>query len=271
MPNIKYKNTIERLIKIFKNDFLEFSRKQFTSEDKLIHPGEFGASRENICRNFIRGVIPSSKEIKTKGFILNSNNQTTKEQDLIIYSDNDTPVLTLENMSFFPIETVVAIGQVKSAIKSKQDLKIILDNLVEVKKLRDNMGHNSVIWRSHDLWNGRDGYYSDNAYDQVFTFIICEKLNFVITPDEIDKLYDKDVKEYLKHNLILDINNGLYGYQINPQEPFIAIPCAKEMKKTTPILVGTKDEWHFKHFLTNIHIHTSSNTIFHPNIARYMN
>lgn len=272
MSNTQYKNALDRKVKIFKDDFLNFSRSQFTDQNgKLTHPGEFGTSRENICKDFLRVVIPSSREIRTKGFILNSNNQTTKEQDLIIYSDSNTPILTLGNMSFFPIETVVAIGQVKSVIQSKQELKTILDNLVEVKKLRDDMGHSSVIWRTNDLWNGRDGYYPDNAFDQVFTFVICEKLNFTITPDEIDKLYDKDVKDYLKHNMILDINNGLYGYQMSPQEPFVAFPCAKEMKKANPILVGTKDEWHFKQFLTNIHIHTSSNTIFHPDMARYIN
>ncbi len=270
MSNITYKNALIRLINIFKNDFLSFSREQFTSSGSLTHPGEFGTTRENVCRNFLRSVIPSSKEIKTKGFILNSNNQRTTEQDLIIYSERDTPILTLESTSFFPIETVVAIGQVKSVIQTKNELKSILNNLVEVKKLRNNMGHTSVIWRSNDLWNGRDGYYPDNAFDQVFTFVICEKLNFIITPGEIDELYDKNIEDYLKHNMILDINNGLYGYQVKPQDPFVAFPCAKEMKKNNPIHIGTINESHFKHFLTNIHIHTSSNTIFHPDMGRYI-
>lgn len=269
MPNIKYKNALERLIKIFKNDFLSFSREQYTSDDKLIHPGEFGSSRETICKNFIEGVVPSSKTIKTKGFLLNSNNETTSEQDLVIYSTNDTPVLTLENTSFFPVETVVAVGQIKSVIQSKKDLKIILDNLVKVKKVRDNMGHGSVIWRCGNIWDPNN-YYKDNALDQIFTFVICEKINFKITAQEIDELYDENVEAHLKHNLILDINNGLFGYELKKDDPFIAIPCTKN-GKTTPILVGTKEEWHLKQFLTNIHIHTSSNTIFHPDMARYIN
>ncbi len=270
MPNIKYKTALERLINNFKNDFLGFSREQYTSDGKLIHPGEFGASREIISKKFIEDVVPISKKIITKGFILNSNNETTTEQDLIIYSTNDTPVLTLENTSFLPVETVVSVGQVKSVIQSKKDLKKILDNLVKVKMVRDNMGHSSVIWRNHELFNGSYGYYKDNAFDQVFTFVICEKLNFTITPDEIDKLYDSGTKEYLKHNLILDISNGLYGYQIKEGDPFLAIPYTIH-GNSTPILVGTENEWHFKQFLTNIHIHTSSNTVFHPNMGKYIN
>ncbi|MCC7469701.1 MAG: hypothetical protein IT284_01005 [Bacteroidetes bacterium] len=269
MPNIKYKNALERLIKNFKNDFLSFSREQYTSDGKLMHPGEFGASREDISKKFIEGVVPSSKTIKTKGFILNSNNETTSEQDLIIYSTSDTPVLTLENTNFLPVETVVSVGQIKSVIQTKKDLKLILDNLVKVKMVRDNMGHGSVIWRVQNI-GGPDNYYSDNAFDQIFTFVICEKINFTITAEEINELYDEDVKDYLKHNLILDISNGLYGYQIKKEDPFIAIPYVKD-GKTMPVLVGTKDEWHLKQFLTNIHIHTSANTIFHPEMARYIN
>ena len=269
MSNIKYKNALERLIKNFKNDFLSFSREQYTSDGKLMHPGEFGTTREIISKKFIEGIVSSSKTIKTKGFILNSNNETTSEQDLIIYSTNDTPVLTLENTNFFPVETVVSVGQVKSVIQTKKDLKLILDNLVKVKMVRDNMGHGSTIWRSQNIWDPHN-YYSDNVFDQIFTFVICEKINFSITAEEIDELYDEGVKDHLKHNLILDISNGLYGYKIKKEDPFIAIPYVKN-GKTTPSFVGTKDEQHFKHFLTNIHIHTSSNTIFHPEMARYIN
>lgn len=268
MSNTKYTNAIDRLINNFIKDFLEFSRDQFTSEGKLTHSGEFGTSRENICKAFIEEIIPSSRKLKTKGFILNSNNETTLEQDIIIYSSNDTPVITLENTNFFPVETVVAVGQVKSVIQSKGELKIILDNLVNVKKIRDNMGHGSVIWRCEAIW-GPDNYYKEKAFDQIFTFVICEKLNFKITAEEIDKLYDKDTEDYLKHNLILDIGNGLYGYQKKLDEPFVAFPYTKE-GKNIPVLVGTRDKWHFKQFLTNINIHVSSNTIFHPNIGKYI-
>ncbi len=142
MSNIRYKNALTRHIEKFKSDFLEFSRGQFQTigkQNKLIHPGEFGTLRENISKKLIEGIIPSSKKIQIKGFILNSNNDTSTEQDLVIYSDTDTPVLTLENASFFPIETVVSIGQIKSVIQSKSDLKDILDKLVQVKKIE-------IIW-----------------------------------------------------------------------------------------------------------------------------
>lgn len=269
MSNSQYSNAFKRHIQQFKTDYLSYSREQFTStkvKNGLTHPGEFGALRENISKKLIEGIIPSSKKIKTKGFILNSNNDTSAEQDLIIYSDADTPVLTLESTSFFPVETVVSVGQIKSVIQTKSDLKEILNNLVKVKKVRDNMGHGSVIWRTQTIWEPNN-YYKDNQYDQIFTFLICEKLNFKITASEIDALYDNGTESYLKHNLILDITNGLFGYQV-PTEPFVGIPHDLGNGKL-PSTINAISNAHIEHFLINAHLFISSNTIFHPDIGRY--
>ena len=105
MSNEKYIGAVDRVIEYFKNDFIGYSREQFTLKDtgKLAHPGEFGASREKICEKLFNNFIPSSRGIKTRGFIINSNDETSKEQDIIFYSPNDTPILTLENSNFFPI------------------------------------------------------------------------------------------------------------------------------------------------------------------------
>ncbi len=129
------------------------------------------------------------------------------------------------------------------------------------------MGHGSVIWRTQQLWEPNN-YYKDNPFDQVFTFLICEKLNFKISAAEIDELYDPGTESCLKHNLILDITNGLFGYQ-TPDEPFVGIPHDLGNGKL-PSTIGASNNAHIEHFLTNIHLFISSNTIFHPDIGRYI-
>lgn len=271
MPNTKYKNALNRKINLFKEDFLNFSRQQYTNKNgKLIHPGEFGTARENACKELLRSVVQNGKNIDTKGFIMNANDETTGEQDLIFYSEIETPLLTLGNDKFFPVETVVAVGQVKSILKSKKDLKEALEKLMKVKAVRDNMGHDSVLWRSEDLWNGRSGYFKEVPYDQVFTFLICEKIEFNINAEEIDLLYEINTPQHLKHNIILDLSKGVYGYRIKPNGPFAGIPFSKDGNSVTSFIPSDEMNMHIIHLLTNLQIFNAGGTIFHPDMGVYL-
>ena len=270
MPNKKYINALDRKIKIFKEDFLNFSREQYQENEKLINPGEFGSSREKICKQLIDSIIPSSRGIDTRGFIINSSDGISTEQDLIFYSKNDTPVLTLENTKFFPIETVVGIGQIKSCIKTKNELQEILEKLSCIKSLRDNMGHDSVVWRGQDLYDGKNSYSTNNPYDQIFTFLICEKMNFKIDELEIDSLYGKNVKQHQKHNFILDLNAGSYAYVINDDGIFIGCPYSVKGNSNPSFIKSDSSNMYIKHFLINLHIYIAGNTIFHPDMAHYI-
>lgn len=270
MSNKQYTNALERKIEIFKEDFLRFSRDQYTKDGNLMHPGEFGTFRENISKQLIESVIPKSRDIDTHGFTINSKNEISKEQDLVFFSKNDTAVLTLENTKFFPVETVVAVGQIKSVIRSKKDLKEALDQLKNVKSMRENMGHNSVIWRGQDLMGGRNSYSVSNPYDQVFTFLICEKIDFKLSELELDELYDKETPSHLKHNIILDICSGAYAYKVKVDDPFVAIPFTSKGASAPYYKVADEKNHHIKHFLTNLQIFIPGSTVFHPDMGLYL-
>lgn len=200
---------------------------------------------------------------------MNSTGSISKEQDLIFY-DNTTPALTTEDVGYFPIETVIGVGQVKSVIRDTQELKKALLDLSEVKKIRDEMRHCSVYWRCQDLFNGRDSYQINNPYDQVFTFLICEKIDFDITSDDIDHYYsDNNIPDHLKHNVILDISNGIYAYRTGDNMGFVGMPSSNKTPK--PDFIGDDgSDIHFFHFLTNISIFISNNTVYHPDMGTYL-
>lgn len=271
--NKKYKEALNRKIEIFKSDFLEYSRSQYSTEEgQLTHPGSFGNSREKIVKNLIDSIIPGSKECHVSGFIMNSSGALSKEQDLIFYDKINTPVLTVENIGYFPVETVAAVGQIKSIIKTKQELEEALKRLSEVKKIRDEMQHSSVIWRTHDLFNGKSSYSKDNVYDQIFTFIVCEKIKFKITPEEISDFYDKEkIPAHLRHNLIFDVTDGIYSYRTGDLMLFVAIPAAvKNKHEIKPSFISSNENLHFTHLLNNISIFVSGATIYHPDMAMYI-
>ncbi len=271
MSNDRYHRALSRLIEIFKKDFFDISRSQYTDErGGLTHPGEFGASRENICKKLLDNIISGSRDIETRGFIINANNDTSTEQDLIIYSNIHTPLLTIDNDKFFPVETVVAIGQVKSVIHTKNELKEALVALSNIKKMRENMGHDSVVFRSGPAVWGPDGYHKDNPYDQISTFLICEKMNFSISPEEVDALYVQETSQHLKHNLICDLTNGIFGYKEQPQEPLVGIPVISTGNIQPSFLPNANGENHIIHLLANLQILTTAATVFHADMAVYL-
>ena len=57
-------------IEMFKMSFSNTAKKVFIDEEgKLIHPGEFGSYRENICKEFLRYIVPSRLDIG-QGFLM---------------------------------------------------------------------------------------------------------------------------------------------------------------------------------------------------------
>lgn len=60
--------------------FLDIERK-----NKLIHPGEFGMFREAAVRDLLHFFLPIKHEIST-GFLINTNNQTSTQCDIVIFN-----------------------------------------------------------------------------------------------------------------------------------------------------------------------------------------
>ncbi len=270
MANTRYIKALDKFIESFKSDFIDYSRSQFTDEEgDLIHAGEFGRAREAISKQLFENTLPKLRKIELNGFIINAKNEISTEQDLVFYSEVDTPLLTFENIKLFPVETVVAVGQIKSIIRTKPDLKDALVKLSKVKMMRENMGHNSLVWRSPEIVDTKYNYSKERSWDQVTTFIICEEINFNITPEEIDKLYPIGTPPHLKHNLILDLQNGAYGYQINSSS-LVGIPLCPQGIGRPVIIHATEDNRHIKNFLANIQILIPGSTIYHPDMGTYL-
>ena len=100
--NVFEKLLIEK-IEIFKSAFAETAEGVFFNDDgKLIHPGEFGRYRENICKQFLKFVTPARLDIGM-GFIINTSNKVSHQCDIIIYDAQHTPLPESEEKQFFSL------------------------------------------------------------------------------------------------------------------------------------------------------------------------
>ncbi|SCZ00213.1 DUF6602 domain-containing protein [Flavobacterium caeni] len=193
MPSEIFEKILARKIETFKSVFLEDSEGIFKIDGKLFHAQEFGTYRERVLIEIIKSVIPERIQVKD-GFVITSENRGSTQCDVILYDSDNTPVINDGVLRFFPIESVLAIGEVKSVIRSKAELKEILEKLAAQKKLDQDIS-------------------SFRAEGEIITtFLVCKKIDFEFTIDFND-LYE-NVENKFRHNFILSLEDGLIAYSI---------------------------------------------------------
>lgn len=116
---------IDEKIDIFKRGYTAISRNIFiNTSGQLLHPGEFGKYREECCKNLLRAFTPKNLDI-SQGFIISSEDTVSTECDIIIYSNELSPLIeNSEHQKFFFSETVASVGEIKSKIQTESQLKI---------------------------------------------------------------------------------------------------------------------------------------------------
>lgn len=264
--NIFEKLLIEKLDN-FKSAFMNTSEEVFfDNEGKLIHPGEFGRYRESICKDFFKFIIPTRLEIG-QGFLINTFGDVSHQCDVVIYDPKSTPLLeSSERQFFYPVETVAAVGEIKS-ILSKSQFKETINKLANVKILREKIKNPVIIKKEH-----LGSYNTDmDPYDQIFTFIICKKLNFDISnlASEINTMYDSSISYRHRHNLILSIEDGLLAYYDNNGKTMMYPKCGDVLKNRF-IYPQENPYSHLKLFCSYLFLGTSSATILYPEFTDYM-
>ena len=105
---------------------------------KIEHNLEDGKYREYLIKNLLNKIVPKKYSI-TNGFIIDSDNNRTEEMDIIIYDSNYVPPFFDETYTIVPIESVVAVIQVKTTL-TKAQLKKAMKNINSIDKLNAKIG-----------------------------------------------------------------------------------------------------------------------------------
>ena len=99
-------------------------------------PVNIGRSREKAVRIRLRQLLPSGIGIGS-GLVVDTQGNTSKQIDIILYEDNICPSLVLnddDETSYFPCEGVIAVGEVKSTIGTRE-ADDINEKIASVRKL----------------------------------------------------------------------------------------------------------------------------------------
>lgn len=271
MPSNIFNTLLEEKIEFFIRGFCETAKQTFVnSEGKLIHPGEFGNYRESCCKGFLRYFTPQSLSIE-EGFIINTSDEVSTECDIIIYDKNNTPLIqSKELQKFYPVETVAAVGEIKSTL-SKSKLKDALEKLSRVKAIRKSEITSGFINRKTS-----EGYDPINKpKDSLFTFLICDKFDFDLTDlaVTINNIYSNGIHPNHRHNLILSINDGMAAYYSEKDDGIhlsIPYPIFYGQPVKTVVTDPTKDNDHIKSFASFMFMGVSGTTLIKPDITSYL-
>lgn len=260
---------IENLIASFKST----SRAIFFDEKikRIIHSGEFGVYREKIFKDFLRFIIPQKLGIND-GFIITSNDDVSTQCDIIIYDKNITPLIqSNELQTFYPVETVVGIGEVKSKM-SKNEFIVAINKLARIKKMRESVPNPYLFYDPK-----REGEFKPEfvPFDNVFSFIICEKFNFDFKDieKEINQMYDAEITYHNRHNVILSIDDGLLAYTPSSiKDDYIYTnPILKDKNLNKFIPSNKLNEYHhFRIFALGLYQGISTTSILYPELTNYL-
>ncbi len=137
-------------------------------QQKLVsHPGELGTGREEVIREFLRQHLPKRFGVST-GFVFDAHGKVSRQIDVIIYDAYSCPAFEAAGgKMFFPCESVVAVGEVKSQLTSTKKVSEAFDNLRSVKELDRSAGHQNISIKDSHLID-----QNHNHLDQIFTFLI---------------------------------------------------------------------------------------------------
>lgn len=160
------------------NDVSQRLKIEFDYQAAILgHPGLVGTGRENVLKRILKTYLPKRYAIDS-GIVIDALNGKSKQMDIVIHEAEYSPVFEIvEGMRFFPCETVVMVGQVKTDIGSKEVMQECLDNIKSAKELdRSNKGTNLLITGPGMSLKGLAPFDPSKEYrDQIFGFVFCSE------------------------------------------------------------------------------------------------
>jgi len=171
----------------------------------------------------------------------------------------------VDGQRFFPVETILAIGEVKSDIQSIADLNDYLIKLANNKKLREGVKFPDPVKRKFN----RPFNPNLNSFDNIFSFLICNKFNF--KNFSVEDINYENIPAHFWHNCILSLEDGIITYKLENVPNFPAPMKDGIIHNKTYIKTDDADlPCHIKIFLTHLHQAMNLTTILSVDVATYI-
>lgn len=197
-----FRTLINRRIDNFIDTYAYDASSLFKRNDKLIHPGEYGEYKERCLKQLLKDCIGKAYSIG-EGFIYNKNNEISTQCDVIIYNSGADGITSDGVANFYPVEEVLAIGEVKSTL-TKNELLFALRKLADTKRLFSYL-------------NDESKNLAKKQADQVLpiSFLVCQNIRGFGTINEEywNSVYENEL-DMFRHNVVFSVEDGCLAYKI---------------------------------------------------------
>lgn len=203
---MKISTTFRKVSEQFKVDFDELAT-------EVSHNLSSGESREYALRELLKKYLPRRVGIDN-GFVIDAHGNESLQIDVIIYDKTIGTVFEINGVKYFPCETVIAVGEVKSDIRSTAKLQDALDKLKSVKKLdRSNDGQNNAFVGPGLSKGWIEFNPSKNHRDQIIGFIFTSTSMTRESIISYLQQYNEHTDRRYWMNLFCDINKFIISYE----------------------------------------------------------
>ena len=193
----------------------------FNKSKLATHSVANGCSKEKSVIDKLKDILPKGIDVG-KGFIFDSYGNVSNQCDIVIYEKDFCIKLSLNGDSencYYNCESVIAVGEIKSCITSKELIdcckKFInlnkLTRYVDDENRSSNRQYLSKMALSHSLNNDK---LERTPFDRIYKFILCEKLN--LSFEKITEIIKNNIqsKEEI-FNTLLDLNGRHILFSVN--------------------------------------------------------
>lgn len=200
----------------------------FERANRATTPGLVGSAKEKAARNKLEHILPAGIGVGC-GCIIDSYGKTSRQMDVVLYEKNICPVYSINNTpetTYYPCEGVVAVGEIKSSLDSKE-LEDIFQKIESVKRLRRFSNESSrervmyvlnVPYRRYgttapvtqQILGDMDYDQAENPLDQIFGFALAGQLKLKVQTF-CEKFVERarTMELNLTPNLIVTLDRGI--------------------------------------------------------------
>ena len=202
-------------------------------------PGLQGQARENAVRTKLESILPSGVGVGT-GCVIDSEGNASKQIDMVFYERQFCPVFSIaKEISYYPCESVIAIGSIKSTI-GKKELGDIYSNIMSVRRLKrfvkpeigkelplGKVKFRTYLEKTTRVMNGSwETIQNSSSSAQIYAFGFGQ--SFGAKPETMMRhtadLYGQ-VPAELRPNLVLTANQEMLAPAVGNQMSYSALSC----------------------------------------------
>ena len=245
---------------------------QFERAKLSTHTVAIGENKEIAIYKQLESVLPYGIAIGC-GFVFVITGTVSKQCDIILYEKDFAircPINGDEKNCYYNVESVIAVGEIKSTITTKEyaDCLTKFEQLTKLRRYKHPNNNDSMrkYFSSLSMVSVLDKNTNQlprTNFDNIFKFVCCEKLS--ISFDQIiDSWTSRLTNAEQLFNVMFDVQGKYYCFATKNE-------LAYSPYKANQLIEGDEQEYAFNRFIEMLTFFITEGTTVPLNISTYSN